>query len=79
MQLLRRIRRRLPRCRTQVIFDARMHLSRRVVRLEQADDAGVGINCCEYIVKDEFFRRFLVRGCAELLDDSGHIGLLEEF
>ena len=78
MQLLRGIGRSLPRCRAQVVFNACVHLSGRVARLEEPDDPGVLVYGGKHIVQDEFFGGRLVSRSTELLDDSGDIGLLEK-
>ena len=78
MQLLRGIGRSLPRCGAQVVFNACVHLSGRVVRLEKPDDPGVLLYGGKHIVQDEFFGRRSVCKSTELLDDSGDIGLLEK-
>ena len=51
MQLLRGIGRSLPRCRAQVVFNACVHLSGRVARLEEPDDPGVLVYGGKHIVQ----------------------------
>ena len=79
MKLLRGIR-NLPGAGTQVTIDPLLHLSRRIVWLEQPDHPVVGSDGFENVIEDQFPGGFAFTDllCAKLLHNSNHGGFLEE-
>ena len=80
MKFLRGIRVSLAARRMKVPLDPRLHLSCRVVRLEQPDDAGIGFDGFEHVLEDQLVLDLALgrRRGAELLDDGDDVGLLEQ-
>ena len=80
MKFLRGIRLSLVASRMKVSLDPRLHLPRRVVRLEQPDDAGIGFDGFEHVLENQLFLELRLdrRRGSKLFDNGDNIGLLEE-
>lgn len=80
VKFLRRIRLSLATCRMKVPIDPCLHFPRRVARLEQPDDAGIGFDGFEHILKDQLFLDLALGRWSgtQPLDEGDHVGLLKE-
>ncbi len=80
MKFLRGIRLSLVASRMKVPLDPRLHLSRRVVGLEQPDDAGIRVDGFEHVLENQLFLELRLdrRRGSKPFDEGDDVSLLEK-